>query len=382
MYLSKTKKRNIIIVGVLVLVGIIAASVILTQKPKIESASISGNGYIGTELSASVTPLSATVSYQWKSSDSPSGPFTDIPQATASKLLLGMNDEDRYFMVTLKGKQDFAGKQDSAVFGPVKGISVTWPSATPIIYGQSIASSNLGEGSATINGVVVPGSFSFKDTSAVPQQAGTYKATVLFTPQASTQYKAVENQVDVTVTKAKLTLSVSSVAVAYGDPIPTFNYQITGFVLGDDLTDISGIPSITSLYTPGLVISYSPLQIIAEVGSLTSNNYEFAFVFGQLSITKRVLTITGIYGRDKIYDGGTYASAGGKAALVNVFGSDAVYLSGSPRFSFAQAAVGNNIKITGRGYTLTGAKAANYTLVQPVLYADILPVPLPPTPIN
>ena len=274
------------------------------------------------------------------------------------------------------------GKQDSPVFGPIKGISVTWPITTPITYGQSIASSGLGEGSAMINGVVVPGSFSFKDTSAVPQQAGTYKATVLFTPQDSSKYKAVENQVDVSVTKAKLTLSVSNVAVAYGDPIPSFNYQITGFVLGDDLTDISGNPSITSLYTPGLVISYSPLQIIAEVGTLTSSNYEFAFVFGQLSITKRVLTISGLYGRDKIYDGSTYASAGGKAALVNVFGSDAVYLSGSPRFSFAQSEVGNNIKITGRGYTLTGAKAANYTVVQPVLYADILPIPIPPAPIN
>lgn len=229
-----------------------------------------------------------------------------------------------------------------------------------------------------INGVVVSGSFRFKDTSAVPQGAGTYKATVLFTPDEITKYKEVEKQVDVTVSKAKLTLSVSSVVVNYGDPIPTFNYQITGFVQGDDLADITGTPSITSLYTPGLVVSYSPLQIIAEVGSLASSNYEFAFVFGQLSINKRVLTISGLYGRDKIYDGGTYASAGGKAVLVNVFGGDAVYLGGSPRFSFASAGVGNNIKITARGYTLYGALAANYTLIQPVLYANILPIPLPP----
>lgn len=377
MYLSKAKKRNIIIVAVLVLVAAIVAAVLLTQKPKIESASISGSGYIGSELSASVTPLSASVTYQWKVSDSAAGPFTDIPQATASKLMLGMNDEGKFFMVTLKGTQDYAGKQDSQVLGPIKGITVTWPSTKPIIYGQNIASSGLGEGSAVLNGIVVPGSFRFKDTSAIPESAGTYKATVLFTPEDSTKYKAVEKQLDVSVAKAKLTLSVSNVVVTYGDPIPKYNYQITGFVLGDDLTDITGTPSITSLYTPGLVVSYSPVQIIAEVGTLSSNNYDFKFVFGKLSINKKVLTITGIYGKDKIYDGNTIAKAGGKAVLVGVFNADAVYLSGYPRFYFTQKNAGNNIKITVSGYTLTGAKASNYVLVQPVLYADILPIVVP-----
>jgi len=377
MYLSKAKKRNIIIVVVLVLVAAIVTAVLLTQKPKIESASISGSGYIGSELSASVTPLSASVTYQWKISDSATGPFTDIPQATASKLTLGMNDEGKYFMVTLKGTQDYAGKQDSPVMGPIKGITVTWPSTTPIIYGQSISSSGLGEGSAVLNGVVVPGSFRFKDTSAVPEAAGTYKATVLFTPDDLTNYKAVEKQLDVSVAKAKLTLSVTNVVVMYGDPIPKYNYQITGFVLGDDLTDITGTPSITSLYTPGLVVSYSPLQIIAEAGTLSSNNYDFKFVFGKLSINKKALTISGIYGRDKIYDGNRIARVSGKAVLVGIFNADAVYLGGYPKYTFAQSGVGNNIKITTTGYTLNGAKAANYTLVQPVLYADILPVPIP-----
>lgn len=377
MYLSKTTKRNIILMIVFFLVAGGIAAFLILQKPKIQSVSITGTGYAGSSLNTSILPMDATVSYQWKVSDSANGTFTDVPGATNSTLSLTLNDEGKYFMVTVKGTDKYAGKVNSIVFGPIRGIAVTWPVTTPIIYGQSIAESSLGEGSAILNGVQVPGTFSFDDTTVIPDKAGIYKANVTFTPSDLTHYKVVKAQADVLVQKAVLTVTVADKAVVYGDSIPTYAYTITGFVMGDDLTSVSGTPAITSLYTADLAVSYSPIQIIAEIGTLTSSNYDFGYVFGKLTISKRVLTISGISGNNKYYDGTTYATASGKAVLNNVVNGDNVYVTGTPNFTFAQKLAGDNIRITVKGYRLSGTKAANYILVLPTLYADILPFVAP-----
>jgi len=377
MYLSKSRKRTIILVFVFMLIAAGVAAFLVLQKPKLESASISGSGYTGSDLVAGVLPISATASYQWKVSDSPAGTFVEVPGATAATLKLSIADEGKYFMVTVKGTDKYTGKQDSPVFGPVKGVTVTWPQTTPITYGQSIADSGLGDGVALINGIQVSGTFSFTDTSIVPDKAGIYKADVIFTPNDLTKYKTITAKVNVTVNKALLTVTVKNVNVTYGDFAPTYEYTITGYVLGDDITKISGVPAINSLYTPGLSVSYSPIQIIGEIGTLNSNNYDFSFVFGELIINKKVLTIGGITGRNKVYDGTTAASASGKAVLIGVFPGDNVYLGGYPSFTFVQKLAGDNIKIIVRGYTIKGTKASNYTVVMPTLYADILPLVIP-----
>lgn len=377
MYLSKTTKRNIILMIVFVLIAGGVAAYMLLQKPKIESASITGSGYTGSALNVSILPLDATATYQWKMADSPAGPFTDIAGATGPSLELAMGNEGKYVMVTVFGSDKYAGKQDSQIFGPVKGVVVTWPTASPIVYGQSISQSILGNGTALINGIIVEGSFSFDDPTAVPTKAGTYKAGITFTPNDLTKYKTITSQIDVTVQKSLLTITVDNATVTYGDAVPTYHYTISGYVMGDDETALSGIPSITSLYTPGIAVSYSPIQIIGEVGTLSSDNYDFNFVFGELVVNKKVLTISGLYGLNKTYDGTTVAHAGGKAVLVGVFSGDSVSLGGYPSFTFAQKLAGDNIRITVKGYTLKGTKAANYTLVQPTLYADILPLVMP-----
>jgi len=288
-----------------------------------------------------------------------------------------MADEGKYYMVTVKGTDQYAGKQDSPVFGPIKGVTVTWPQTTPITYGQSIAASSLGDGLALINGVQVSGTFTFADTAIIPDKAGTYKADVIFTPDDLVNYKTITAKVDVTVNKALLTVTVNNVSLTYGDFISTYEYSISGYVMGDDVTKINGVPAISSLYTPGLSVSYSPIQIIGEIGTLSSDNYDFSFVFGELIINKKVLTIGGLSGRNKIYDGTTTASASGKAVLIGVFPGDNVYLGGYPYFNFTQKLAGDNIRIIVKGYTLKGTKASNYTVVMPTLYADILPLVIP-----
>ena len=86
------------------------------------------------------------------------------------------------------------------------------------------------------------------------------------------------------------------------------------------------------------------------------------------------VTITGITGDNKVYDGTTAATATGTAILSGIIGADDVFLGGSPVFTFASANVGTGITINTTGYTISGTDSGNYTLTQPVLSADITPV--------
>ena len=83
------------------------------------------------------------------------------------------------------------------------------------------------------------------------------------------------------------------------------------------------------------------------------------------------LTITGLTGDDKVYDGSTVATVSGTPSLSGVEAGDDVSLVDPPTFTFASPNVGTDIIITSTGYTLSGVDAGDYTLIQPSLSADI-----------
>ncbi|WP_034900421.1 Ig-like domain-containing protein [Paraglaciecola psychrophila] len=87
----------------------------------------------------------------------------------------------------------------------------------------------------------------------------------------------------------------------------------------------------------------------------------------------RQLTVSGLTAVNKAYDGNTVALASGTVTLSGVASGsvNTVALTGTPSYAFAGANVGTGIVVTTTGYTLTGADASNYTLIQPVLSADI-----------
>lgn len=89
------------------------------------------------------------------------------------------------------------------------------------------------------------------------------------------------------------------------------------------------------------------------------------------TVSQKALTVTGLTAENKVYDGLTTATASGTAELSGVVGADAVSLSGTPTFTFSSANVGTGISVTTSGYSLTGGDAANYTLTQPTLSANI-----------
>ncbi|MEB2787111.1 MBG domain-containing protein, partial [Algoriphagus persicinus] len=96
------------------------------------------------------------------------------------------------------------------------------------------------------------------------------------------------------------------------------------------------------------------------------------FVVNDGVIIAKELTITGLTGNNKVYDGTTTATVSGTAILNGVETGDEVTLGGTPVFTFANANVGTGIAITASGYELSGADAGNYSLTAPTgLSADI-----------
>jgi trimeric autotransporter adhesin len=117
------------------------------------------------------------------------------------------------------------------------------------------------------------------------------------------------------------------------------------------------------------------------IGGLTltgaeSTNYTLTQPSATASITGPALTVTGIVGFDKAYDGTTEARVGTTAAtLVGVTAGSGVSLDvTNVTATFANATVGTNKTVQVAGLVLSGPNAANYSLTQPTTTATISPV--------
>ena len=94
------------------------------------------------------------------------------------------------------------------------------------------------------------------------------------------------------------------------------------------------------------------------------------------NITPAVLAITGVAANNKVYDTTVAATLSG-TATVAALGSDHVALGGSGSGVFSDKNVGTDKIVTVSGYTLSGADAGNYTLLEPTgLTANITPASL------
>jgi hypothetical protein len=144
---------------------------------------------------------------------------------------------------------------------------------------------------------------------------------------------------------------------------------LSGVVGADDVT-LAGSPVYTFATKnigTGITISTTAYTISgADAGKYTLRQPSLS-----ANITAATLTITGLIGNDKTYDGTTDATASGTAALAGVVGDDIVVLDGIPVYTFISAEEGTDIEINTTGYTISSADSDNYSLTQPTLYADI-----------
>ena len=110
--------------------------------------------------------------------------------------------------------QTFSGTRIFSVTKATPTIIVA-PTAAPINYGQTLGSSTLSGGSAS-----VAGSFAFANPSTTPA-AGTSNLNVIFTPTDNTRYETVTTSISVTVNKATTTIATppTPTPIGYGQPL-------------------------------------------------------------------------------------------------------------------------------------------------------------------
>lgn len=101
-----------------------------------------------------------------------------------------------------------------------------------------------------------------------------------------------------------------------------------------------------------------------------------------ISVNPKILSIEGLYGVSKEFDGSRTGSATGSARLVGVVGVDEVLLSGTPQFTFASSNAATDVSLIASGFGLTGISAYRYALTQPQLFATISPRSLVVTSLN
>lgn len=114
----------------------------------------------------------------------------------------------------------------------------------------------------------------------------------------------------------------------------------------------------------------SVIAVVLSGGGASSSSNVTTSSSGN-TVSQKALTVTGLTAQNKVYDGLTTATVTGTAALSGVVSPDVVSLTGSPSFTFSSANVGTGISVSTSGYSLIGGDAANYTLTQPTLSANI-----------
>ena len=164
------------------------------------------------------------------------------------------------------------------------------------------------------------------------------------------------------VATAPAGFEVSADGTTYGS---TANFVPTsGAVTGATL-------SVRLAATAAVTGTYDAKNIV--VSSLDATSFNLTTPASGNTVSAVGLTIAGLTGTSRFYDGTTTASFTGTAAYVGLVNGETFTVTGTPSASFATAAaeVGKTIAVT--GYT---APSANYTLTQPALTADITPAPL------
>jgi trimeric autotransporter adhesin len=244
------------------------------------------------------------------------------------------------------------------------------------------------------------------DTTTTAALSGTAGITVLGADAVTLNGTAAGNFADKNVGTAKA-VTVSGLSITGADAgnytlvVPTSltaditaaNLNVTGLSTNNKVYDttttaaLSGTAGITALGADVVTLNGTAAGNFADknVGtakavtvsglSITgadAGNYTLVVPTSLTAdITAANLNVTGLSANDKVYDATTTAALSGTAGIT-ALGADVVTLNGTGSANFSDKNVGLNKAVAVSGYSISGADAGNYTLVQPSgLTADI-----------
>jgi uncharacterized repeat protein (TIGR02543 family) len=124
----------------------------------------------------------------------------------------------------------------------------------------------------------------------VGDPVGKYDITVALGTLAAANYDFDRVDGTLSVNKKELLVTADDKTVTYNDAAPTYTATITGFVLGENESVLTGAPKITCAYVKGNPADKYLIDIVK--GSLKADNYKFTLVDGTLTVDKATLTVT------------------------------------------------------------------------------------------
>ena len=213
------------------------------------------------------------------------------------------------------------------------------------------------------------GSTLYSATATKPTNVGSY--TVIATLAEDSYYASAISSAyafDINQISESSSLSITTTTATYGTNLTLSTSGATGGSGAITYNVDSG--SCTILGTALTPTAAGTCYVTAT--KATDGNYQgVTSTSTAITVNPKGLTISGLTGVNKEFNGGLSGSVTGSPSLVGVVNSDNVLLSGTPTFTFASANVANGITVTASGYTLTGTTAGNYTLTQPSVTANI-----------
>ena len=165
--------------------------------------------------------------------------------------------------------------------------TVTWPTASAITYGQTLASSTLSGGSAVSGSTSVLGSFGFTNPSSAPG-AGTQSESVTFSPADSTAYNSVTTNISVQVNKATPSVTwPTASAIAYGQTLTSST--LSG---GSSVSGNTPVPGTFAFTTPSTAPSAGTQSESVTFTPNDSTDYASATSTVSVLVNKATLTVT------------------------------------------------------------------------------------------
>ena len=223
------------------------------------------------------------------------------------------------------------------------------------------ASGTVGGTTALISGHSIDGTTLTYSTTA---QAADTSATITIPVTNATNYSPY----DVVVTLTTQNKADADASITGGDK--TVTYGDENFILTGAVTDAghgTGVWTWSSSTASVATIDAGTgeVTIVGQGTTTITATYESDDTLGSAAITltvnKKNVTITGLGAADKVYNNSTAATVTGTAVISGKVGNDDVTVEAGTA-AFADKNVGTDKDVTFSNYSLTGAKAGNYTL--------------------
>jgi hypothetical protein len=171
--------------------------------------------------------------------------------------------------------------------------------ASPVTYGVTpialTATGGASGNAVTFSVLSGPGSVSGTN-GATLTVTGTGTIVIAANQAGNTSYQAATQvTANVVVYKAPLTVTANAITISYGQALPSYTANITGFVNGDSISVVSGSATLST--SPATPVNAGLYPITPALGTLTATNYTFStFTPANLTINKATsaFSISGI----------------------------------------------------------------------------------------